>query len=88
MLVNFVSTYLFYHSTHKVHPIRFTSGLFEGEGIILCIYVGGQGVSEVVGYCLERTWISLRGGAAWLKNSLFLGKWTWWQTWTQTQRGQ
>ena len=42
-----MSTYFFYHCLHKVQPVRLTDGLFESEGIRSCLYVGGQGVSEV-----------------------------------------
>ena len=47
MIVNFMSTYFFPHFLHKVQPLRFTGSLFEVEGIISCLYVGGQGVGEV-----------------------------------------
>ena len=47
MLVIFMCTYLLNHLLHKVQPVSLTVDLLEGEGIITCIYVGSQGVSEV-----------------------------------------
>ena len=43
VLVNFMKTYFLSHCLHKLYPVRLTGGLFEGEGIISYLYVGGQG---------------------------------------------
>ena len=42
-----MSTYFLSQCLHKVHPVRLTGGLFEGEDIIYCLYDVGQGVVEV-----------------------------------------
>ena len=49
MLVNFMSTYFLPHFLHKFQPVRLTGGLCEGEVIIYCLYVGGQGVENFAG---------------------------------------
>ena len=46
VIVNFMKTYLLSHFPHKFQPVRLTGGLFEGEGIISCLYAGCQGVGE------------------------------------------
>ena len=46
MLFNFMSTYFLSRCIHKVHPVRLTCGLFEGEENIFCLYVVGQGFSK------------------------------------------
>ena len=38
---------ILYHNLHWVQPGRLTDGFLEGVGVIPCLYVGCQGVSEV-----------------------------------------
>ena len=44
-----MSTYLLPNFIHRVHHVRLTGGLIEGEGIIYCLYDGARGFSEVGG---------------------------------------
>ena len=44
-----MSTYLLPNFLQKVHHVRLTGGLIEGEGIIYCLYDGARGFSEVGG---------------------------------------
>ena len=67
MIFNFMSTYFI---------SRLTGGLFEGEGIISCLYDGVQGVGEAGGISgedldLSLWWINLA------ENSLFMEEWNW-----------
>ena len=47
MLVNFIRNYFLSHCLQKLQPVSLNGDLFEGEGIIYCLYDGGQGVGEV-----------------------------------------